>query len=113
TEDFTRRTGVPCDFVETDLDESVPDAVKTCVYRVSQEALRNCEKHSRATQVKLTVRQKPEELTVEIEDNGIGIVADHRRMPSNLGVLGMRERAAGLGGTLTMEGRPGGGTRVG
>jgi signal transduction histidine kinase len=112
SEDFSRRTGVPCEFSETDLDEGLPDSVKTCVYRVTQEALRNCEKHSRATLVKLRVKQQRDQLTVDIEDNGVGMASDHRRAPANLGVLGMRERAAALGGVLSMDSRPGGGIRV-
>jgi signal transduction histidine kinase len=62
--------------------------------------------------VTLRVQQQQDQLTVEIEDNGVGMAADHRRAPANLGVLGMRERAAALGGTLTTNSDPGGGTRV-
>ena len=61
TDDFRRRTGVHCEYVEDGLGDSLPDAVNTCVYRVTQEALRNCEKHSRATMSPcgfITVRQR-------------------------------------------------------
>ena len=94
TEDFTRRTGVPCQYVEEGLEESLPDAVNTCVYRVVQEALRNCEKHSRARSVAVHIRQTETDMAAELRDDGVGF-ADQRRSPASLGVLGMRERAAG------------------
>jgi signal transduction histidine kinase len=111
TEEFTRRTGVPCELVG-EVSDSLPDALKTCVYRVTQEALRNCEKHSRATEVFVTVTEDKSELRVAIEDNGAGFPADKIRQPSKLGVLGMKERAASLGGTLQTANRPSGGATV-
>ena len=110
-DDFTRRTGVPCAYVEENLEESLPDAVNTCVYRVTQEALRNCEKHSRAQHVSVRVKQFAGGLSVEIEDDGVGF-QNERRSPASLGVLGMRERAAALGGDLDMQSSDGQGTLV-
>jgi len=93
----------------------LPDAVKTCVYRVVQEALHNAEKHSGAKVVKVSVRQYPDRLAAEIEDNGCGFAVDKQGRPSRrsgLGLLGMRERAAIAGGTLVVDSAPGRGTRV-
>jgi signal transduction histidine kinase len=95
-----------------EVSDELPDAIKTCVYRVTQEALRNCEKHSGATQVRVTVTEKEDGLQVEVEDNGRGFREDKARKPTSLGVLGMRERAAGLGGTLQTSNRPEGGAIV-
>ena len=111
TEEFTRRTGVSCDLTG-EVSDSLPDAVKTCVYRVTQEALRNCEKHSRATEVCVTVTEGKSELEVVIEDNGAGFPQTSARKPSSLGVLGMRERASGLGGKLQTANRAEGGAVV-
>jgi len=110
-EEFTRRTGVPCHIDEGDLSEDLPEAVKTCVYRVTQEALRNCEKHSTATDVRVVVRQSPTDLEVVIEDNGRGFT-DLSRKPSNLGLLGMRERAYTLSGAVESGNLPRGGAYV-
>ncbi|HYO83788.1 MAG TPA: sensor histidine kinase [Bryobacteraceae bacterium] len=101
-EEFTRRTGVPCELIEGLEDDSdLSDAVKTCVYRVAQEALRNCEKHSNATAVHVTItRLVPNDLEIIIEDNGQGFSNGSARKAESLGVLGMRERAAALGGKL-------------
>jgi signal transduction histidine kinase len=110
-QDFMRRTGVPCEYVEENLLESLPDPVNTCVYRVTQEALRNCEKHSQATSVAVKVSQTSTGLTVEIRDDGVGF-RNERRAPTSLGVLGMRERAAALGGDLSIKSVAGKGTVV-
>lgn len=113
-EDFTRRTGVPCEFAEHGVDESLPDAVKTCVYRVVQEALRNSEKHSRASCVKVNLAQTDMEVCAEIEDNGVGfdVSGSVRKGPRHLGLLGMRERAAAAGGHLSTISKDGNGTKI-
>jgi signal transduction histidine kinase len=113
--DFGKRTGASASFAEEGLHDDLPDEVKTCVYRVVQEALHNCEKHAGATRVKVLVRQAPELLAVEIIDNGSGFERDSSGLPirsAGLGILGMRERAFSLGGTLAIETARGRGTRV-
>ena len=114
-EGFLRRSNIACEFVEEGVADQLPDMAKTCVYRVVQEALHNCEKHSGASRVRVAVRQLPERLVVEIEDNGRGFQMNEHRMPyrtSGLGLLGLRERAANAGGTLVIDSAPGQGTRI-
>jgi signal transduction histidine kinase len=111
TEEFTRRTGVAC-ALKGEVSDDLPQAVKTCVYRVTQEALRNCEKHSRATEVCVTVKEVDDSLDVTVEDNGRGFATDRARRPTSLGVLGMKERAAALGGALHTSNRATGGAIV-
>jgi len=114
-EDFLRRSGIACEFVEEGVADRLPDTVKTCVYRVVQEALHNCEKHSGARRIRVAVRQLPECLVAEMEDNGHGFRMNEQRMPyrtGGLGLLGMRERAANAGGTLLIDSAPGHGTRI-
>jgi signal transduction histidine kinase len=89
--------------------------VKTCVYRVVQEALHNCEKHSGAKKVRVVVRQLPDCLVAEIEDDGRGFARNEQRMPlrnTGLGLLGIRERAAMAGGSLIIDAAPGHGARI-
>ncbi|HKA00391.1 MAG TPA: sensor histidine kinase, partial [Candidatus Solibacter sp.] len=109
-EDFLRRSGIQCEFVENAVADQLPDPVKTCVYRVVQEALHNCEKHSGARRVRVSVRQFPECLVTEIEDDGCGFQPDRRG--TGLGLLGIRERAANAGGTLVIDSSPGRGARI-
>jgi signal transduction histidine kinase len=114
-EDFIRRSGMACEFVECGTAEDLSDGVKTCVYRVLQEALHNAEKHSGATLVKVSLRQFPGRLIAEIEDNGRGFALNPQGRPvrsTGLGLLGIRERAAIAGGVLTIESAPGRGTRI-
>jgi signal transduction histidine kinase len=114
-EDFERRSGVSCEFSEHGVQDVLPDSVKTCVYRVVQEALHNCEKHAEASQVRVAVRQVADQIGIEIEDNGRGLELNTKGMPgrnAGLGILGMRERAARVGGEITLESSPGRGTRI-
>ena len=114
-EHFLRRSGIACEFAEDNVADHLPDALKTCVYRVVQEALHNCEKHSGATKVRVAVRQFPEFLMVEVEDNGRGFPVNEKGRPSKttgLGLLGMRERAANAGGSLVIDSTLGHGTRI-
>jgi len=114
-ENFMRRSGITCEYVEENVSDQLPDAVKTCVYRIVQEALHNCEKHSGATKVHVTVQQSPVFLSVEVRDDGRGFQGNEKGMPfktSGLGLLGIRERAAIVGGSLEIDSAPGRGTRI-
>src|SRR4051812_1136330 len=114
-EGFLRRSGITSEFTEEGVSEDLPDTVKTCVYRVVQEALHNCEKHSGAASVRVAVRQLPDALVAEVEDNGRGFQMNPQGMPSRvrgLGLLGIRERVAVAGGSLTVDSAPGRGTKI-
>lgn len=86
------------------------------IFRVAQEALRNTERHSAATDVVVTLRFGLDQLSVAIEDNGLGFVVDRRRQPHDecggLGLLGMQERTKLLAGTLTISSETGAGTTI-
>lgn len=86
------------------------------VFRIAQEALHNVERHAHATEVSATISFTGGTVGLEIVDNGAGFTpldvhADYATS-SHLGLLGMRERAALLNGTLEIESSPGKGTRV-
>jgi signal transduction histidine kinase len=110
-EDFLRRSGIACEFTEDGVEERLPDPVKTCVYRVVQEALHNCEKHSGASKVRVTVRQLDGCLLAKVEDDGRGFTSAVQRS-TGLGLLGMRERSANVGGSLTIDSALGQGTHI-
>lgn len=110
-EDFLRRSGIACEFTEDGVEEHLPDPVKTCVYRVVQEALHNCEKHSGASKVRVAVRQFDECLVAKVEDDGRGFSSTAQRS-SGLGLLGMRERSAAAGGSVIIDSAPGQGARI-
>lgn len=109
-DEFSRRTGIPCSCV-VKAESVLADDWKTCVYRVVQEALHNSEKHAAPTRVQIAVLERASWLEVEIEDNGRGFDPGAKRT-GGLGILGMRERAQILGGSLTVSSAPGRGTKV-
>jgi signal transduction histidine kinase len=94
--------------VSTDLvTDDLPDDYKTCIYRVVQEALHNCSRHANATAVRIQVRQEPNRLTLSIRDNGRGFDV---KQSKGLGLLGVEERVARLGGKCEIHSEPGTGT---
>jgi two-component system CheB/CheR fusion protein len=83
-------------------------------YRVAQEALNNVLKHAHASRVDLLVEARDGTVRMVIEDNGVGFELTEREdaRAKGIGIIGMRERAALIGGTLQIESQPGQGTSV-
>lgn len=107
--EVSRRTGMLVDTVGENVSDALPDAHRTCVYRVVQEALNNCSRHAYAKNVRIAVRQEPNHLQVSIEDDGKGFDPNRVR---GLGLIGMNERVIQLGGVLTVDSDPARGTRL-
>ncbi|MGH9083863.1 MAG: histidine kinase [Acidimicrobiales bacterium] len=82
------------------------------MWRVAQEAVTNVERHADATQVSITWRCDGSNATLEVADDGVGFPVGNAGRLDSYGILGMRERAASIGATLTVESEPGKGTRV-
>jgi signal transduction histidine kinase len=114
-EDFGRRSGIRSEFSSQDIPEDLPETHRTCIYRVVQEALTNCARHSAASRVDIRLLLAGGELELGVSDNGKGFSTDVHGAPygrTGLGILGMRERVAALGGVLSLDTAPGEGTRV-
>lgn len=90
----------------------LPAAVETALYRVVQEAMTNVVRHARATRVDVLAEHRGDRVMVMIEDDGVGFEPDRAEHGAHFGLLGMRERAETLGGTLTMESAPGAGATI-
>jgi two-component sensor histidine kinase len=91
-------------------DKLLPPAVAEVLYRVAQEALHNIARHARATRVDVDLRCIPEQVSLTIEDNGVGF--DPSETHKGLGLGNMRERMTEVGGVLSVESQPGIGTAV-
>jgi signal transduction histidine kinase len=87
--------------------DNLPDEYKTCIYRVVQEALHNCSRHSQATRVRIRVQQTPVQVSLSVQDDGCGFDV---RQSKGLGLLGIEERVAHLGGECRVHSDPGSGT---
>lgn len=108
--DFTRRFGLAVDLnIDGSLDR-LPDQYRTCVYRVVQEALTNCARHSGAGRVTVALRDRQGELTITIADDGVGMQPAPRN--AGLGLRGIEERVRELDGSMTIGSAPSGGTQL-
>jgi PAS domain S-box-containing protein len=106
--------GVRADFHSTLGPGRLPPEVETQLYRLIAEALANVLKHARATRVGVSLGRARGTIVAAVEDDGVGFdpEAAAARQRLSLGLLGMRERAALLGGVLEIESAPGRGTTV-
>jgi PAS domain S-box-containing protein len=98
--DFAARTGLVCDFKSTLGEREISPAIATAGFRILQEALTNVARHAQATRVRVRLDCRSNELCLEVRDNGQGIQPKRMGHVRSLGLLGMRERALGLGGTV-------------
>jgi len=115
-EEMSRRHGTPVDFQAVGLDqgnERLPGNIETVLYRVAQEALSNVARHSRASRTSVVLVRRDKEAALLVEDDGGGFdVEAVRHDRASLGILGMEERVALVGGNLTIVSAPGKGTSV-
>jgi PAS domain S-box-containing protein len=109
--DFEKRTGIDCVFKHRQVGNI--DGIKaTAAYRIVQEALTNVTRHAAATQVKVSLHPEKGMLTLAVADNGRGFDLQEIAASECLGLVGMRERAGLLGGSLKIHSQPGKGTRI-
>lgn len=107
--EFSRRSGIPVEF-ETDGNlGGIPELIRTCIYRVVQESLTNCARHSRAETVRIDLHGGLSELSLTVRDDGVGFDPGHLSN-RGLGLIGIQERVHELGGTVSVESQPGKGT---
>ena len=116
-EKWSERSGVSVDFHGGGLErQRLSPEVETTIYRIVQEALTNVLKHAAARRVSVIAERRREHVLVIVEDDGRGFDAEAAaRAPANgrgLGLLGMRERVALVGGALDFDSAPGGGSTV-
>ncbi|HEX2565468.1 MAG TPA: PAS domain-containing sensor histidine kinase [Burkholderiales bacterium] len=113
-QDFAKRSGVACDARIAPAEElqGVSKNVSTAVYRALQESLTNIARHSGAKGAWVRLEARGGEISLEVEDDGRGIAGGDLHKPRSLGLKGMRERFAYLGGELEISPATRGGTRV-
>lgn len=110
---FMQRCGVPCTLsVNDELELELPEPYATAVFRIVQESLNNIAKHAAASQVTITLDKTLDTISLQVQDDGCGFYSDGVRKPQSLGLMGLRERAQLLGGSVVISSVRGKGTTV-
>jgi signal transduction histidine kinase len=106
--DYSRRGGTPINVeLEGDL-ELMPERHRTCIYRVVQEALTNCAKHSKAKEIRVVLHGREDGISLRVEDDGVGMPSDSRGR--GLGLISIEERVRQLEGNMRIQSEPQSGT---
>jgi signal transduction histidine kinase len=110
--DVETRSGIRFDVTLPDEEIDAPDEQATAVFRMFQEILTNVVRHARAQNVSVRLELSAGSIVLEVRDDGCGIAPTEAASGTSLGLLGMRERAALLGGRVEISAAPGRGTTV-
>jgi len=111
-EEFEQRAGIRTHFVARNVPESIPREVASSVYHIFQETLRNVSKHSKAREAFVTLEFDGRVLRLTVKDEGIGLTLSRLQSGGSIGIVGMKERAHLVNGTVSIESRSGEGTEV-
>jgi signal transduction histidine kinase len=117
TSEWSEHNHVPADCHASHMDAGrLPLDLETTLYRVTQEALTNVLRHAKAKRVSVLLERRKDSISLIIEDDGAGFdtatMFQAARSRGKLGLLGMRERIAMVGGTIEIESNPGAGTTI-
>jgi PAS domain S-box-containing protein len=110
-QEFQARSGIQCKVRLPSQEVFAPDAA-TALFRIFQETLTNVARHAKATRVEVVLQKQRDRLVLQIRDNGRGFDQADPSLSKSLGLLGMRERAAILGGEVNISSAPRKGTTV-
>lgn len=115
-EQNSERSSIAVAFHAVRLPERLTPEIETACFRIAQEALTNVVRYAKAKHVQIALTQEGESLVLMVQDDGCGFdLADMKARAlsgSSMGLLGMHERAALIGGVLSIESAPGQGTTV-
>jgi PAS domain S-box-containing protein len=110
-QEFEARSGIRCK-VRLLTRQVVASNASTAMFRIFQETLTNVARHAKATRAEVVLQKQRDRLVLLIHDNGRGFDQADPSLSKSLGLLGMRERAAILGGRVSISSAPGKGTTV-
>lgn len=111
-QDFNRRNGIACELRIAGGEPVLSDAHATAVFRIVQASLTNVARHANAARVEVTLASTAAQLELHVRDDGRGFDQQAARRDYSYGLLGMNERARLIGGSLSIDSTPGGGTTV-
>ena len=110
TKQFAASTAIRVNLNDDGSADTLPESHKISLYRIVQEALTNCARHSEARSVLISLASEEDRYIVRIEDDGKGFSPS--REARGIGLIGIEERVAGMSGTLKLTSTPGAGTRL-
>jgi PAS domain S-box-containing protein len=100
--EFAKHTGIACE-VDSAIEPPLPSEISTAILRIYQEILTNVARHAQATRVFTRFNKEGHRLVLSVMDDGVGLTAEQWNDLAALGLLGMRERAALIGATISLE----------
>jgi signal transduction histidine kinase len=110
--EFEEQQGIKVNFTHENVPPDVPEDLALCLFRVTQEALRNVKKHSGANRAEVHLEWLDGKLRLMVSDPGMGFNPDNRAAERGIGVQSMEERLRALGGSFEVRSRPTNGTRI-
>ena len=110
--EFESSTGIACQIDVCQDPPQISNSMRVTFFRILQEALTNTLRHACATLVRIRLSLQGGRLVLQIMDNGRGMREEEVSHAASIGLLGMRERAAGIGGDCEISGAPGRGVSV-
>lgn len=109
---FADREEISVDFEAQDIPDVVPKEAALCLYRITQESLRNIAKHAQAGHVEISLKGQQDRILLHIIDDGIGFVPQDARRTPGIGLASMRERVEYVNGHFDVRSEPGMGAMI-
>jgi PAS domain S-box-containing protein len=111
-DELSRRGRPAVSFYERGVQLSISKDTTLCLYRIAQEALRNCVKHSGASSARVVLTKRENGIVLTVADDGRGFETESEAMEKGLGFISMKERLRNVGGRISIYSRPQAGTRI-
>lgn len=111
-QELTTKGGIRIEFQQSGFPTNLPPDVTLCLFRIAQEALGNCLKHSGASTARVKLESNAKEMFLSVSDDGCGFNAKSKAMTSGLGFTSMRERLRIVGGDIRIDSQTMRGTRI-
>lgn len=111
-----QNSDVPVEFTATGVERRIPELHELALFRVAQEAVRNARRHGQPRRITFDLAFQPQDIRLVVSDDGAGFEPpsslDVLAQQGHFGLIGMQERVQQLNGTLTVNSKPGAGTRI-
>jgi signal transduction histidine kinase len=111
-ERFSKATSITVNIDQRGSLHNLPPEVALGLFRIAQEGLRNVARHAQAHRVDVTLVEIDGGVQLALRDDGVGFTPNAQRPAPSLGIPGMKERVALLGGEIDIESSPGHGTAI-